>query len=168
MSGYEEDFSAYENEEENEENEEEMKDEEYEQEEEEYGAGFKEQERLNVLRIGEEDISTRIEGGQLARIQEQIEKKNITTSQIFKGVLNRTKTAHNIPEYIYNMALTITDKLGTAIRFRNPQAILISLLAISNGKIDEKKLKEANKIAKIENISEPDIIRYCYFVIKYL
>ena len=141
--------------------------EEYEQEEPQYDVGFKDLERLNVMGRGEQqELKTYISEGKMSSGLLEEEEKN-TAKNMFNRILFKIKANHNISDWIYDRTIALTKKMGNNVRFKNPIAILFSLLLVDvEGKIQSKssEREKVYEIAKMENIDTPDLLRYCFYV----
>lgn len=131
-----------------------------------FAVPFRELERLGAPRAFgiEEDLSTmEIDG------YRRIDQMSRTNEQIYKILATKAKERLNLNNNILNDTLLIMNKINKkdrGLRYKNPVAIMLALLCINNNKIDKQKLNKIyEQYGKQENMTEADILRYCFFVV---
>jgi len=122
--------------------------------------------RVGIARAAdiEEDLGTMMVDEKFKKM----EQMSRTPEDIFRMISRKIKERYDIPEGVYDDSLRIMqyiNKQNRKLKFKNPAAILFSLLCIKNDMIDKKQLdKVYDEMAKHEKMSKIDLLRYIFFV----
>jgi hypothetical protein len=130
---------------------------------EEYQAAYSDINRIGIGREGEEDLSTydekSLEGG----------KKILTNEQKYSYFINKIKekgeykiTDDDIKDCLRLIPLLKTQRKN--FQFKSSVGILFALKCLSNKKIDMDKFYKTISFAEKENMTEADLLRYCFLV----
>ncbi len=108
-------------------------------------------------------------GGNLAKIQERIDRQNKTPEDIFKTLARKMIEKYHLPKETETDAARVMQRINSRnkkLKFKSPQAIVFALQTFDQDReIDKKKLKEVYEtMANDEKISLFDLVRYARFV----
>lgn len=113
----------------------------------------------------DEDLSTMVMDDRFNKL----ERISRTPEDIFRAITMDTVNKYNLSKGHYDDCIRIMqliNKQNKKLKYKNPKAIVFSLLIITDNKIDKSKLdKVYEDKAKHEKMSKLDLLRYCIFVI---
>lgn len=131
----------------------------------EYGDGVSKS-RVGIARAAdiEEDLGTM----NVDEKFKKMERMSRTPEDIFRILARKIKERYDISDGVYDDSLRIMqyiNKQNRKLKFKNPSAIMFSLLCIREGEIIKDKIdKVYNDMAKNEKMNKSDLLRYIFFV----
>ena len=130
-----------------------------------YGDGASKS-RVGIARASDidEDLGTIMMDGKFNKLQLMTR----TPEDMFRIISRKIKDRYDLTDSTYDDSLRIMQYINTQnrnLKFKSPTGIILSLLCIRDGKILKDKVVEVyTNMAKNENMTEIDLMRYIFFV----